>query len=150
MSNLDRAKDLARREDGLAVVATSRGDGTVQASVVNAGVIEHPTTRDPVVGFVVAKRSARKLANLRARPHVTVVFRAGWEWAAVEGRAELAGPDDALDGLDPSATAGFLRVVYAAAAGGKPEDWAQLDDTMAAEGHTAVLVRPSRVYSNPV
>ena len=39
--------------------------------------------------------------------------------------------------------------VYAVAAGGKPEDWATLDHTMAAEGHTAVLVRPRRIYSNP-
>src|SRR5262249_31100503 len=39
--------------------------------------------------------------------------------------------------------------VYAGAAGGKPEDRAALDDPMAAEVHTAVLVRPTRVYSNP-
>lgn len=134
----------------MAIVATGRDDGSIQASVVNAGVLEHPATGQPVVGFVVAKRGARKLANLRARPFVTVVFRSGWEWVTVEGHAELAGPDDALEGIDGAEVAGLLRRVYAAAAGGRPEDWAALDETMATEGHTAVLVRPQRVYSNPV
>ena len=148
--NLERARELVRREAGLAIVATGRDDGSIQASVVNAGVLEHPATGQPVVGFVVAKRGARKLANLRARPFVTVVFRSGWEWVTVEGHAELAGPDDALEGIDGAEVAGLLRRVYAAAAGGRPEDWAALDETMATEGHTAVLVRPQRVYSNPV
>lgn len=134
----------------MAIVATGRDDGSIQASVVNAGVLEHPATGQPVVGFVVAKRGARKLANLRARPFVTVIFRSGWEWVTVEGHAKLAGPDDALEGIDAAEVAGLLRRVYAAAAGGRPEDWAALDDTMATEGHTAVLVRPQRVYSNPV
>jgi hypothetical protein len=35
-----------------------------------------------------------------------------------------------------------------ASVGGTEEEWAALDDSMAAEGHTAVLVRPVRVYSN--
>jgi PPOX class probable F420-dependent enzyme len=149
VADLDRARELARREGGLAVVVTIRIEGSVQASVVNAGVVDHPATGEPVVGFVVAKRGARKLTNLRARPYLAVVFRSGWEWVAVEGRAELAGPDDPLEGLEAADISGVLRAVYAAAAGGSPEDWAALDDTMAAEGHTAVLVRPHRVYSNP-
>jgi hypothetical protein len=41
-----------------------------------------------------------KLAKLRARPQVTATFRNGWQWAAVEGRAELAGPDDPQPWLD--------------------------------------------------
>jgi len=139
---------LSARESGLAVVVTSRADGSAAASVVNAGVLDHPVTGEPLVGFV-ARGGVRKLANLRARPHVTVVFRSGWEWVAVEGDADLAGPDDALDGLDPSAVPGLLRDVYAAAAGGTHDDWAELDGVMAAERHTAVLARPERVYSNP-
>ena len=116
---------------------------------MNAGVLEHPTTGDLVAGFVIARRGARKLTNLRARPNTTVVFRSGWDWVAVEGHADLAGPDDPLEGLDAAGIGSLLRAVYAAAAGGRPEDWAALDDTIAAEGHTAVLVRPHRVYSNP-
>jgi hypothetical protein len=87
--------------------------------------------------------------NMRARPHATVVFRSGWDWVALEGVAELAGPDDVLAGLESTDLGRLLRVVYAAAVGGSEEDWRALDDEMAAERHTAVLVRPLRAYSNP-
>ena len=146
---LARARELGAKESGLAVAITCRRDGSPAASVVNAGVLEHPVTRDIVVGFV-ARGEARKLGHLRADPHVTVVFRSGWDWIAVEGEAELAGPDDELAGLASNGMAGLLRTVYAAAVGGAASDWADLDDTMASEHHTAVLVRPTRVYSNPV
>ena len=145
---LDRARELGAREDGLAVVTTSRADGSAQASVVNAGVLDHPITGEPVVGFV-ARGRVRKLANLRLRPRVTVVFRSGWEWVAVEGDADLAGPDDDLQALNPGDIPRLLRKVYAAAVGGTEYDWAELDGVMAAERHTAVLVRPTRIYSKP-
>jgi hypothetical protein len=96
---LERARDLGARESGLAVAVTTRADGSPQASVVNAGVLKHPVTADLVVGFV-ARGGARKLASMRARPRVTVVFRSGWDWVAVEGNAELAGPDDQLEGAE--------------------------------------------------
>jgi hypothetical protein len=67
---------------------------------------------------------------------------AGWALAAVEGDAELAGPDDRLDGLNPTDIPRLLR----AAAGGTEADWAALDGAMATERHTAVLLRPRRVY----
>ncbi len=73
---LYRARDLGAQESGLAVVVTSRADGTAQASVVNAGVLDHPVTALRVVGFV-ARGGARKLAHMRARPRVTMVFRSG-------------------------------------------------------------------------
>jgi hypothetical protein len=41
----------------------------------------------------------------------------------------------------------LLRGVYAAAVGGTHDDWAALDAVMAAERHTAVLIRPTRIYS---
>jgi hypothetical protein len=62
---------------------------------------------------------------------------------------DLTGPDDALEGLDPADQPRLLRDVYAAAVGGTHDDWAELDRVMAAERHTAVLIRPSRLYSNP-
>lgn len=65
---------------------------------------------------------------------------------AVEGKAELAGPRDSLEGLATDDVPGLLRMVYAGAVGGSPDDWAELDASMAAEGHTAVLVRASHVY----
>jgi PPOX class probable F420-dependent enzyme len=138
---------LATAEAGLAVVFTRRADGTGQASVVNAGVLTHPVSGDPVVGFVV-RGGTVKHKNLRRRPRVTVVFRAGWEWVAVEGDADLAGPEDALDGFEVSKVPQLLRDVFSAA-GGTHDDWDEYDRAMAEEGRLAVLVRPERVYSNP-
>lgn len=146
-SLLERARELGKRESGLAVVVTSRADGSAHASVVNAGLLTHPVTPESVVGFV-TRGHARKLANLRDRPRVTVVFRSAWEWVAVDGDADLAGPDDVLDGMDSGDVPPLLREVYAAAVGGTTNDWAELDGVFAAERHTVVLVRPTRVYSN--
>jgi hypothetical protein len=145
---LERARRLGAQESGLAVVVTYRPDGSVQASVVNAGVLDHPVTGELVVGFV-ARGGARKLANLRLRPRLTVVFRSGWEWVAVEGAADLAGPNDHYEGLERNDLPRLLRTVYAAAVGGTQDDWVELDGVMAGEGHTAVLVHPLHTYSNP-
>lgn len=145
---LEQARRLGAQESGLAVVVTYRPDGSAQASVVNAGMLEHPVTGKLVVGFV-ARGGARKLANLRLRPRMTVVFRSGWEWVAVEGDTELAGPDDLFDGLARNNVPRLLRTVYAAAVGGTQDDWAELDEVFTAEGHTAVLIHPLRAYSNP-
>lgn len=145
---LDRARELGARESGLAVAVTGRADGSAQATVVNAGVLTHPVTGELVVGFV-ARGHAKKLANLRERPQMTIVFRSGWEWVAVEGTAYLAGPDDVLEGIQPGDVSPLLREIYAAAVGGTVDDWAELDSAFAAERHTAVLIRPLRVYSNP-
>jgi PPOX class probable F420-dependent enzyme len=92
MTTLHEAIEIGRKELYLAVVSTVRADATIQSSVVNAGVMAHPKTGEEVVAFVTYGRA--KLANLRARPQVNVTFRAGGAWAAVEGRAELIGPDD--------------------------------------------------------
>jgi hypothetical protein len=116
--------------------------------VVNAGVVEHPRTGERVVGFV-ARGAVRKLPNLRRRPRVTVVFRSGWEWVTIEGVAELVGPDDELDGIDRSAVLPLMRRIYAAAVGGTEDEWAHLDEVMTSERHTAVLIRPVRVYAGP-
>ena len=113
--------------------------------MVNAGVLDHPLTGRPVVALV-AMGGSRKLAHLRRRPQATVVFRAGWQWAAIEGRTSLAGPDDPLDGFDSSRIPQLLRDIFAAA-GGTHEDWATYDRVMAEERRTAV-VEMERVYSN--
>ena len=117
------------------------------ASVVNAGVLQHPLTGESIVGFAI-RGGAKKLANLRARPRATVVFRSGWEWVAVEGPVELAGPDDPLDGLAPDRILPLLRGIYAAAVGGTADDWAGMDGQMREERHAAALVSAERVYSN--
>jgi PPOX class probable F420-dependent enzyme len=146
-ANLDLVRRLAAADHGLAVAVTIRRDGTPQASVVNAGVLEHPVRQEPVVAFVAGGGTA-KLRNLRQRPRATLVFRAGWEWASVEGDAQLAGPDDPLDGLDPDDVRLLLRSIFTAA-GGEHDDFDEFDRVMAAERRTAVLVTPARVTSNP-
>ncbi|MET8147771.1 TIGR03618 family F420-dependent PPOX class oxidoreductase [Actinoplanes sp. NPDC049668] len=142
---LDEAWSLARDDSGLAIVSTVRTDGTIQSSLVNTGVLAHPSTGEPVLGFVTYGKV--KMANLRARPQVTAAFRKGWQWAAVEGRAELAGPGDPRPWLDAERLRLLLREVFAAA-GGTHDDWAEYDRVMAEQGRTAVLISPSRVYGS--
>lgn len=144
--DLAQFTELIAQDNGLCVVSTSRPDATIQSSVVNAGVIQHPTTGLPVVAFV-ALGDARKLDNLRHDPTITVVVRAGWAWAAVEGSAELIGPDDGAAGTHPDALRRLLRQIFTAA-GGTHDDWAAFDATMATERRTAVFVRPRRTYPN--
>lgn len=136
---------LGARDDYLAVVATTRADGSVQGSVVNAGVLPHPVSGEEVVAFVTYGRV--KLANLRARPRATLVFRAGWDWGAVEGNCDIVGPDDPLEGFDPDRLPELVRSVFRAA-GGTHDDWETFDRVMAAERRAAVLVRPERVYTS--
>ncbi|MGY1634046.1 TIGR03618 family F420-dependent PPOX class oxidoreductase [Geodermatophilus sp. SYSU D01186] len=146
MTGLDDVAALAAREHHLAVVATLRADATVQASVVNAGLLPHPATGERVVGFVTYGRV--KLTNLRARPQLSLTFRHGWEWATVEGRAELAGPDDPQPWLDDADRLRLLLRAVFTAAGGRHDDWDAYDRVMAEQRRTAVLVAPGRVYSN--
>jgi PPOX class probable F420-dependent enzyme len=146
MADLADYGRLVDREHGLAVVATLGADQTIQASVVNTGVLDHPTRGHRVVGFT-TRGSARKLANLRARPRLAVTVRAGWDWVTVEGPAELAGPDDPLPGVDAGDLRRLLRAVFRAA-GGSHEDWDTYDQVMAEERRAAVLITPERVYSN--
>jgi PPOX class probable F420-dependent enzyme len=145
MTTLHDAREIARRDQFLAVVSTLRSDGTIQSSIVNAGVLTHPLDGGDVLGFVTYGKA--KLANLRRRPQLTVTFRSGWEWAAVEGRCELIGPDDPRSDVDPEQLRLLLREVFTAA-GGSHDDWDAYDQTMAEQRRTVVLVEPLRVYSN--
>jgi PPOX class probable F420-dependent enzyme len=138
---------LVPREHGLVVLSTLRGDGTIQSSVVNAGVLGHPLTGQPVVGMVI-RGGTRKLGYLRARPRATAVIRSGWEWVAAEGPAELAGPEDPMPGVDAERRRLLLREIFGAA-GGTHEDWGTYDRVMAQERRAAVLLSPDRIYSNP-
>jgi PPOX class probable F420-dependent enzyme len=140
-------RKLIAGDHGLVVVSTLRENGTIASSVVNAGVLSHPVTGEPVVGMVIIGGS-RKLEHLRARPRATVAIRVGWQWATVEGPVELAGPADPLPGVDAERVRLLLREIFTAA-GGTHEDFGEYDRVMLAEGRTAVLVHPQRVYSNP-
>jgi PPOX class probable F420-dependent enzyme len=145
MTTLQDAIEIAGQDQFLAVVSTLRADTTIQSSVVNAGVLTHPVDGKEVVGFVTYGQA--KLANLRRRPQLSVTFRAGWQWATVEGRAELVGPDDPNPVVDADGLRLLLRDVFMGA-GGVHDDWDSYDRTMADQRRTAVLVRPTRIYSN--
>mgnify|MGYP001205415108 CR=1 FL=1 len=147
MPSLTDLRSVLEPEQHLAVVATTRRDGRVQASVVNVGVLHHPARDAEVVAFV-ARGDAVKLRHLRRDPRITVVGRSGWLWVAVEGSAELAGPDDDLAGFDPDELPTLLRDIFQSA-GGTHDNWPEYDRTMVEDRRAAVLVTPERIYSNP-
>ena len=155
IEGLARVRELGAAERWLAVLVTMRPSESTHAladpsvSVVNAGVLPHPLFGEPVVAFV-ARGATAKLLNLHARPRAALVFRAGWEWIAVRGPVELAGPDDPLPGItdEPGRLRALLRDIYTAA-GGSHTDLAEYDRVMLAERRVAVLVTPTRIYQNP-
>lgn len=146
-TDLTAFADLVALDHGLSVVVTLRADHTPHTTVVNAGILPHPLTGTDTVGFVTAG-GTRKLAHLRVNPTIAVVVRAGWEWTAVEGSAQLIGPDDPHPDVDDARLRLLLRDIFTAA-GGTHDDWATYDRVMRDERRTAVLVAPSRTYSNP-
>jgi PPOX class probable F420-dependent enzyme len=148
VGSVDDIRRLVALDHGLATISTLRSDGSIHGAVVNAGVVDHPVDGQPVAAFVAAP-ATHKLANLRARPRATLLWRAGWAWVAVEGVVDLVGPDDALDGVDPATVPALLRTIYSAAGGGEHSDWADYDRVMAAERRVAVLLRPGRITLNP-
>ncbi|GHE94077.1 pyridoxamine 5'-phosphate oxidase [Amycolatopsis deserti] len=143
MTNLDAVRSLAAQETGLATVAVARADGTVHASVVNAGVLDDPVSGRPAVAFVAHGR-AKKLELLRDRGNATIVFRRGWVWAAVQGPARLIGPDHPDAGFDPAGLPRLLRDIFTAA-GGTHDDWDTYDRVMAEERRCAVFVEAARI-----
>ena len=143
MADIADFQRLIAGEHGLVVVSTLRNDETIASSVVNAGVLPHPVTGAQVVGLV-SRGDAHRVANLRARPRASVVVRAGWQWAAVEGPVELAGPDDQMPGVDAERLRLLLREIFTAA-GGTHDDFDTYDRVMAEERRLAVLVRPARI-----
>jgi PPOX class probable F420-dependent enzyme len=147
VSGLENFARLVEDDHGLCVVSTLRPDGTIQSSVVNAGVLPHPVTGAQVVGLV-SRGDARRLSYLRARPRATVLVRAGWQWASAEGPVELAGPDDPMPGVDAERLRLLLREIFTAA-GGTHEDWPTYDQVMATERRVAVLVIPERTRPAP-
>lgn len=146
MTDLSRVGKLAIAEHGLATIAVARADGSVHASVVNAGIIDDPVTGRTSVGFV-ARGGTRKLTLLRERGQGTIVFRRGWEWASVQGAARLIGPDDPDPAFDPAALPRLLRDVFIAATG-THDDWAEYDRVMAAERRCAVFIEAERIYGS--
>src|SRR5262245_57200653 len=123
MADLTAFADLIPQDHGLCTVVALRPDGSPHTSVVNAGVLSHPRRAEDVLAFVLAG-GAHKPSLLRADRRVAVVARAGWRWAAVEGTAELIGPDDGDP--DPESLRVLIRAVFETA-GGTHEDWDEFD-----------------------
>lgn len=147
MADLSSFAELIPLNHGLCVMSTLRGDGSIASAVVNAGVMNDPLTGEQCVALVAAG-GTRKLSHLRTDRRCTLVARAGWQWAAVDGVAEIIGPDDPHPDVDADALRRLLRDIFQSA-GGAHEDWDAYDLVMAEERRAAVLVRPSRSYSNP-
>ena len=145
-ANLDLVRQLGPETRWLAVAATTRSDGSVHASLVNAGVLDDPVTGEPVIGLVVSGNT-RKLALFRASGRAAATFHSGWQWVTVEGPVRIAGPDDPLDGVAPADLPALLRAVFRAA-GGSHDDWDTFDRVMAEERRAAVFITPQRVLTN--
>jgi hypothetical protein len=137
---------------GLAVFA-SAADGRVPASLVNAGLIEHPVSGTPAFAHV-AYGDSRRVARLAARPECSITVHDGLKWLTAEGKAQLVyGPwDDRAAGNDPALRfdedtyAGLLRTIYRAAGGGEHPDWPEFDSAMRAERRVVALVDLDRLY----
>lgn len=143
--DLEPVRRIVAQEHGLASVSVVRADGTPHTSLVNAGLVTHPVTGRVVVGYVTYGRM--KLRTLRARPATSLLWRAGWRWAAVDGSSELIGPDDPCAEVDAEGLRLLLRAVFVGA-GGTHDDWDTYDRVMHEERRVAVLVEPSKVYGN--
>jgi PPOX class probable F420-dependent enzyme len=150
MSNeegLRKVRELASGQDWLAILITTARSGEPSVSLVNVGVVAHPTTGEPSLALV-SRGDTAKLRNLRRTPRATLVFRAGWDWIAVRGSADIAGPDDDLAGCPAERLPALLREIYAAA-GGQHPDLDEYDREMVADRRAAVFVRPERFSTNP-
>ena len=141
MPDLAVVRELAAVADHFAVLATTRKDATVHASLVKAGVLDDPDTGETSVGIVVGGE-ARKLGHLRASGQATVVFAHGARWAAVDGPVRIVEADEGTERVAP-----ILRSVYTAA-GGTHDDWDEFDRAMADEGRCAALVAVHRITTN--
>jgi len=144
MADLEFVRQLAEGDHHLAVLAISRSDGSVHASVVNAGVIDDPVDGVPGVGAVVIGNSL-KLRLLKQSGQASAIFKEGYQWAAVSGPVRLVGPDDGTElGLD---VPDVIRSVFRSA-GGTHQDWGEFDRVMREDRRCAVFVRADRISSN--
>jgi hypothetical protein len=85
---------------------------------------------------------------MRQRPQLAATVRSGWQWATVEGRAKIIGPDDPHPAVDSERLRLLLREVFSFA-GGTHDNWAEYDRVMAEQRRAVVLIVTDRIYSNP-
>ena len=116
--------------------------------MVNAGVIDHPVTGQPVAAFV-GRPATRKIAHLRENPRPPCCGAPGGRGSPPRAPSSWSGPTTTLEGLARDDLPALLAHVYSAAGGGEHDDWAEYDRVMAAERRMAVLLTPTRIYVNP-
>ena len=147
LPGLDLVQRRLSENNFLAVLVTTHPErGEPQVAVVNTTIIDDPHTGESRVAFV--GRRGAKLANLRRNPVATLVVLAGWEWVAVSGPIELFGPDEPGSQLDSEAQRQLLRDIFHSAGGHHP-DLAAYDQAMVDERRCAVLVTPTKIWTNP-
>lgn len=114
-----------------AVLLTSRGDGTPQASPVTVGV-------DGAGRIVVSTYPDRaKAVNVRRTPTATVVVLSddfNGPWVQVDGDAELLDMPGALEPL----------VDYYRAISGEHPDWAEYREAMRRQNKSLIRITPQR------
>ncbi len=145
MPDLTDVRTFLADEHGLAVISTVQRDGRVLSSIANCGVLDHPSTGEPVVAMVSAGGAAR-LGHIRRGSAVTVAIRRDWRWVAVTGPADIIGPGEvAADGsMDAEGLRLLLRQVFSAA-GGTHDDWDEYDRVMAEDRRCCMFVDPARI-----
>lgn len=143
MPTIDDVRRLSTEDQGLGVVSTTRPDGSVHSTVVNAGVMLHPVFGRDVVALVVRGNAHKRTLFLRAG-RASLVFRSRWQWVGVEGAVDVIGPDDPFEGFDVEDLPQLLRDVFTAA-GGTHDDWDEYDRVMREERRAVVLIRPERI-----
>ena len=146
MSNIEDVRKFLSSETGLATVSTVQKDGRVLSSVVNCGVINHPTTGASCVAFVSAAHAAR-LNHIRRGSEMTVAIRRDWSWRSVTGPTDLLGPENLSEEFNSEDLRLLLRKVFESA-GGTHEDWEEYDRVMSEEKRVVVLVAPDRILGN--
>ena len=96
------------------------------------------------------RRSSEEACKLADAPARVGCVSTGLGMGGRRGRRGACGPQRRIEQLEPRRDMPrLLRRIYAAAVGGSEQDWTELDRVMAVERHTAVLVRPARIYANP-
>ena len=138
---------LGAAEHWLAVVATTRADGSVHASLVNAGILDHPVTGEPIDRV----RRTRRRAQARP-PAANRATRRSCSGAAGSGprstdRRASADRTTRWTVCRRRQLAGLLRDVFRAA-GGTHDDWDEYDRVMADDRRAVVLVAPARITGN--
>ena len=146
MLHLDDLCRFLADETGLATISTVQQDGRVLSSIANCGIIPNPLTGDECVALV-SMGTAARLKHVRRGSEVTISVRRGWNWIAATGAADLIGPEDNVESVDPEALRLLLREIYQAA-GGTHDDFEEYDAEMLRSRRAAILVAPTRLIGN--